>query len=597
MTYAAPVRDIRFALEEIVAIDGLKATGAFDELSQDLLAAALEEAGRLAADVVAPINVVGDREGARLVDGGVVAAPGFKEAYAKYVEGGWQGTCFPAAYGGMGLPRAMALAVSEMVQAASMSFGLCPMLTLGAVEALLAHGSDHLRETYLAKLVSGEWTGAMNLTEPQSGSDLSGLRTKATPVGDGTYRLEGQKIFITWGDHDCAPNIVHLVLARLPDAPEGVKGVSLFLAPKFLVNADGSLGARNDLRAIGLEEKMGIHGSPTCTMGFGADGEGALAWLVGEENRGLAHMFTMMNSARVNVGVQGVAIAERAYQQALAYAKERLQGRGPEGEGPVRIIEHPDVRRMLMTMKAGVEAGRAICFATAVAADYAEHADTPEDRAAAKGREELLTPIAKAWCTDRGVEIASLNVQIHGGMGYVEETGAAQHFRDARIAPIYEGTNGVQAIDLVARKLPMDGGRALRAFIEDVRGTCETLALSSNDQLHQLAGRLSDATDAFERASDWMLAKDRARADVLAGATPYLKLAGDVAGGYFLCLGAIAAQRRLKDAEGDLAYAQSKIDIARFFADTCLAAASGLVEPVTAGAASLYDVPEAVLSA
>ncbi len=596
MTYAAPVRDIRFTLEDVVAMDGLKTTGAFDELTGDLVAAALEGAGKLASDILAPLNKPGDSQGCTLANGVVTTPDGFKEAYAQFVEGGWQGTSFSMDHGGMGLPRAMALAVSEMIQSANMSFGLGPMLTLGLIEALLAHGSSALRETYLPKLITGEWSGAMNLTEPQSGSDLSTLRTRAVPAGDGTYRLDGQKIYITWGDHDCAPNVIHLVLARLPDAPEGTKGVSLFLVPKVLPNPDGSPGARNDLRCIGLEHKLGIHGSPTCTMQFGGS-EGAVGWLVGEENRGLAHMFTMMNAARLHVGGQGVGVAERAYQQGLAYARDRRQGRSPAGEANAPIITHPDVRRMLMTMKAKIEAARAICYATAVASDYAEHLDEADDRAMAKRREDLLTPIAKAWSTDMACEVTSLNIQIHGGMGFVEETGAAQHYRDARITPIYEGTNGIQAIDLVSRKLVMDRGHAMRELIEDIRENAETMALSSNPQLPGLARRLSDGADALERACAWMLSEDRANEDRLAGATPFLTLAGDVIGGHYLCVGAVSAQRRLKDEEGDAAFLQSKIDLARYYAETVLAAAPSAVEPITSGAAILFDTPEELLTA
>ncbi len=596
MTYTAPVRDICFTLEDVVAIDGLKSTGAFDDLSSDLTRAMLEEAGKLASAVLAPLNASGDQEGARLENGVVYTASGFKEAYARYVEGGWQGVCFPADHGGMGLPRALALAVSEMVQASNMAFGLGPMLTLGAIEALLAHGAPELQETYLPKLVTGEWTGAMNLTEPQSGSDLSGLRTKATPQGDGSYRIEGQKIYITWGDHDAAPNVIHLVLARLPDAPEGTRGVSLFLVPKVLVNDDGSLGARNEVSCIGLEHKLGIHASPTCTMQFGGT-DGAIGWLIGAENNGLAHMFTMMNSARVNVGMQGVAIAERAYQQALAYAQDRRQGRGLNGDNPAAIIGHPDVRRSLLTMKSKIMAGRAMCLATAVAADLAEHAEEEEDRAFAKRREDLLTPIAKAWCTDVGVEATSTNIQIHGGMGFVEETGAAQHYRDARIAPIYEGTNGIQAIDLVGRKLKLNAGASMREMLEDIGETAEDMALSSNTELNELARPLGEAAEGLRRATEWLTGEDRNPASKLSNATAYLTLAGDVIGGYFLCVGAVSGARALKNGEGDQDYAQSRLDLARYYARTVLSTAAGRLDAVTAEAEVLFDIPEAMLGA
>ncbi len=605
MSFVAPIRDIRFALDEVAALHGLRATGAFEDLSDDVEAAALEEAGRLAAEALAPLNHIGDREGARLENGVVYTAPGFKEAYAQYVEGGWQGLSFRPEHGGAGLPRAMALAVMDMVHAANMAFGLCPTLTLGAVEALVAHGTQEQRALYLPKLVTGEWTGTMNLTEPHAGSDVGLLKTKAEPTGDGAYRIYGQKIWITWGEHDVADNIIHLVLARLPGAPEGTKGISLFLVPKFLVNADGSLGSRNDVRCIGLEGKMGIHASPTCVMSFGDD-EGALGYLVGHENAGMAAMFTMMNSARINVGMQGVGVAERAYQRALAFAQDRRQGRTPEidgpagrsgGEQPGRIIDHPDVRRMLLTMKAKIEAGRAICYAAAVAADAAEHAEDAEDRGAAKGREELLTPIAKAWGTDMAVEVTSLGVQIHGGQGFVEEVGAAQHYRDARITPIYEGTNGIQALDLVGRKLALDGGAPVRAFFEDVAQTVEALETSSNAALHPVGARLKAAVAALERVSAWMGDASTAMEDRFAGATAYQSLFGDVAGGYFLSVGAVAGQRRLKDGEGDPAFAQSKIDLARFYADTVLSTAEARLDAITLGARAVFALPETMLEA
>jgi len=593
MTFAAPVRDIRFTLEEVVAVDGLKAEGGFEDMTPDLLAAVLEEAGRLATDVLAPINASGDAEGATLENGVVRTATGFKEAYAKYVEGGWQGVAAPVEHGGMGLPRALALAISEMTQSANMAFGLGPMLTLGTIEALAAHGTDEQKTVYLPRLVSGEWTGAMNLTESHAGSDVGLLRTKARKVDDGSYRIKGQKIWITWGEHDCAENILHLVLARLEGAPEGVKGISLFLVPKFLVNADGSLGARNDLKCIGLEGKMGIHASPTCVMSYGDD-EGAIGFLVGEENAGIRCMFTMMNSARLHVGGQGVGIAERAYQRALAFAKDRRQGRGPDGEQPAPIIVHPDVRRMLLTCKAKIEAARALCYATAVAADYAEIREAEADAKAAKAREDLLTPIAKAWSTDVAVEVSSLAVQVHGGVGFVEESGAPQHYRDARIAPIYEGTNGIQAMDLVGRKLTGDGGAAMGVLLDDMHETAEDMALSSNVELPPIAARLSTAVAALRTATDWMLDPSTPQIDRLSGATAYLKLAGDVVGGYFLSVGAVAGQRLLKDDEND-AYAQSKVDLARFYAETVLSAAAGQVDGVCAGADVVFDVPVEML--
>jgi hypothetical protein len=593
MAFAAPIRDIRFTLEEVVAVDALKAEGRFEELTGDVLAAVLEEAGRLAADVLAPLNRVGDEEGATLENGVVRTATGFKQAYAAWVEGGWQGVSAPVEHGGMGLPRAVGSAVLEMMQSANSAFGLAPMLTNGAIEALSVHGTPEQQALYLPKLVRGEWTGTMNLTEPHAGTDLGLLRTKAWKAKDGSYRIKGQKIWITWGEHDCAENIVHLVLARLEDAPEGVKGISLFLAPKFLPDAEGRPGRRNDLKCIGLEHKMGIHASPTCVMSYGDD-EGAVAELVGEEHGGLKAMFTMMNAARVAVGVQGVGVAQRAYARALDFARERRQGRAPSGEQPARIVEHPDVRRMLLTMKSKTEAARAICYAAGMAADLADALDSKTDRAAAKARESLLTPIAKAWSTDVANEAASLGVQVHGGQGFVEESGAPQHFRDARIAAIYEGTNGVQAIDLVGRKLAGDGGAAMARLVRDMREAAESLTLSSNAELPPIGARLSAGLKALEAATAFMLDEATPQEDRLAGATAYLSLAGDVVGGYFLGLGALAGQRIHKVAPDD-AYAQSKIDLARFYAEATLSTVPGRVDSVKLGADALYDVPEEML--
>ncbi|MFP3944842.1 MAG: acyl-CoA dehydrogenase family protein, partial [Alphaproteobacteria bacterium] len=459
MTYTPPIRDMAFALDHIADLPRLAQTGAFPEFTPDLTQTVLGGAGRLAAEVIAPLNRTGDLQGTRLIDGGEVrTAEGFARAYRQFVDAGWGGLCHPPQWGGQGLPRMLSFAVLEMMQAANVSWGLCPMLTQGAVEALIDHGTEELQRLYLPRLVSGEWPGTMNLTEPQAGSDVGALKTRAEPLGGGAYRITGTKIYITWGEHDMAENIVHLVLARLPDAPPGTRGVSLFLVPKFLVNPDGSLGERNDVFCVGLEKKLGIHGSPTCVMAYGEKG-GATGWLIGEENRGMACMFTMMNNARLAVGLQGVAVGEAAYQAALAFARERRQGkpygRQHEAVEALPIIEHPDVRRMLMTMKAKVEAARAICYANAAAIDLARSLEDEAGREAAKAREDLLTPVSKAFSTDLGVEIASTGIQVHGGMGYIEETGAAQFLRDARIAPIYEGTNGIQALDLVNRKLPM----------------------------------------------------------------------------------------------------------------------------------------------
>ncbi|MGD9816284.1 MAG: acyl-CoA dehydrogenase [Hyphomonadaceae bacterium] len=531
MTYAAPIADMRFALEACADLWRLGAR--YPDLDADTLAAILDGAGALAGETLAPINRGGDRAGVRLADGVVTAAPGFRAAYEAFKAGGWQGLAAHPDYGGQGLPRAVALAVFETVHSANMSFGLLPMLTLGAIEAIEQHGAPDQKHLYLEKLISGEWTGTMNLTEPQAGSDLGALTTKATPQADGSYAITGQKIFITWGEHDLAPNIIHLVLARIEGAPSGSKGISMFIVPKFR-DADGS---RNGVRCIGVEEKMGIHASPTCTLAY----EGAQGWLIGEENRGLAAMFTMMNAARLNVGMQGVAIAEAAYQKALAYARERKQG------GRL-IVEHPDVRRMLMTMRSKIQAGRAICYATAVAADAGD-----------KAREDVLTPIAKAWCTDLGVEAASLGVQVHGGMGYVEEGGAAQFYRDARIAPIYEGTNGIQAIDFYGRKLLGDRGEAMRVLIAEGRA----IAGATHP-------KLSAALDALAEATDFMLSAPRD--DALAGAYAYLQLAGDVVGGMLLVHG----ETRAANAE--------QASLLRFYARTVLARAPSRLAEVKIGA-------------
>ncbi|MFA7263111.1 MAG: acyl-CoA dehydrogenase [Caulobacter sp.] len=554
MTYRPPLRDMTAALKAA----GFDRLGeAFPDADAETAWAVLEAAGEFAAGVIAPLNRQGDLTGARYANGRVTAAPGFADAYRQFAEGGWNSLSAEPEFGGQGLPRTLEIAVFEMIQAASLAFGLCPMLTQGAIEALAAHGTDSQKARFLPRLVSGEWTGTMNLTEPQAGSDLAALTTRAEPDGEGGWRLTGQKIFITWGDHDVADNIVHLVLARLPGAPEGSRGISLFVCPKRLLGADGAAGAANDVRPVGIEHKLGIHGSPTCVMAF----EGARAELVGAEHQGLAAMFTMMNAARLQVGAQGVGIAERAYQQALAFSLERRQGRSAwTGEANAPIHDHPDVRRMLMLMRAKILAARAICLSTAVAADLSRHAAAEADRTAAKLREELLTPIAKAWSTDLGVEAASLGVQIHGGMGFIEETGAAQHYRDARILPIYEGTNGIQAIDLVGRKLTLGDGAALASLLAEIRE-------AAVDE-----PRLADGADALEQAAAW-LAERRGTPDALAGATAFLKLAGDVVGGWMLA----------RMAHADAAYAR----VWRFYAEQILATVPGQVAGVVQGAAVL----------
>jgi alkylation response protein AidB-like acyl-CoA dehydrogenase len=573
MTYRAPVADIAFTLKHAGFSEAVS-QGLYGDLSDDLVDAVLEEAGRFATDVIAPLNRIGDTHGTPFKDGTVTMPPGWKDAYTAWAAAGWNGLAAPAEWGGQALPQALNAACMEMWNAASMAFGIGPILTAGAVEALAAHGSDALKHTYLPKLISGEWTGTMQLTEPQAGSDVGALRTKAERAPDGSYRISGQKIFITYGEHDLTDNIVHLVLARLPDAPAGTRGISLFLVPKFLVNADGALGARNDVRASSIEHKLGIHGSPTCTMVFGDQG-GATGFLIGEENRGLACMFTMMNLARLSVGLQGVAIAERATQAALAYARERKQsGRA--------IIAYPDVKRMLLTMRAQTRAARGICYTTAVAIDRS-HRLQGDAAKAAHERASLLTPVAKAFSTDIGVEVASLGIQVHGGMGYVEETGAAQHLRDARIAPIYEGTNGIQAIDLVIRKLPQSGGATVKAHIGELRGTVAAVQAANDPAFGASGARLLEAVDALDRATQWMLAHVEKNPDAaLAGATPYLRLFGLASGGCLLASEALAAQLL-----GDGADASGRLSLARFFAENLVVAASGLERSVIDGAESV----------
>ena len=586
MTFRAPTRDILFSLTHAAGFDRLLTSPAYAEVDRETVEAVLDGAAALANEVLAPLNRMGDQAGARFENGQVRAAPGFADAYRAYREGGWTGLAADHDHGGQGLPKAVSLAVFEMVHAANMAFGLCPMLSEAAIEALSVHGTERQKAVYLPKLVSGEWTGTMNLTEPQAGSDLALLTTKAEPDGQGGYRITGTKIFITWGDHDVAENICHLVLARLPDAPPGVKGISLFLAPKRLVDEVGGLGVANALRPASIEHKLGIHASPTCVMLF----EGATAELVGQENQGLAHMFTMMNAARLNVGMEGVGIAERAYQQALAYAQDRRQGRSPWSEDKTAaIFDHPDIRRTLTLMKAKIEAARGICLSCAVAADLAKHAETPEAREAASLREELLTPIAKGWSTDIGVEVASMGVQVHGGMGFIEETGAAQHYRDARILPIYEGTNGVQAMDLAGRKLSMAGGAALKALLADIR---KTAAAMTDPRLTSLAKRLAAAADAVERAGDWLSAK-KGSADALAGATAYLQLMGEANGGWMLAKGAQAAV----DVGGDDPFYAGKIALARVYGEQVLSRASALAEAVMGGGEDLQAMSAAALGA
>ena len=598
MTFATPLRDMRFALDHEAGFPALMRSGAYPDLAGDMVDAILGEAAKYCDEVVAPLNRGSDQTPSRLENGVVRTSPGFKEAYRRYVDGGWNSLAFPQEWGGQGLPSTLANALVDALNGASMSFAIGTTLTTGAVKAILHAGTDWQKKTYLPKMVTGAWTGTMNLTEPQSGSDLSGLRTKAEPVGDGRYKISGQKIFITYGDHDMTDNIVHLVLARLPDAPDGTAGISMFIVPKFQVNADGSLGPRNDAHCIKLEEKMGLHGSPTTVMVFGERGE-CYGTLLGEENKGLRNMFVMMNAARLDVGLQGVGVAEAAYQRALAYALERRQGRaaGVKSGPMIPIYEHADVRRMLYSMKSLVEASRAVCYANAVAYDLARHAPDEKQRARAKALEELLTPVSKGWSTDRANDVASLGVQVHGGMGYVEETGAAQHMRDARIAAIYEGTNGIQAMDLVGRKLQGDGGAAIRAYLQDIREEATIAKAGKREELKIIGARLLEAADALKASTDWLL--EAAKADqehALAGAAPYLKQFGNVAGGYYLAKGAIAAALAVHEPDADKAYLTGRIAIARFYAENFLTEATGLTAAVAAGSAALTRLDPAALT-
>jgi acyl-CoA dehydrogenase len=580
MTYRAPINDILLALNHGAGLKAAVEAGHFGDFDADITAAVLEEAGKFATDVLAPLNRVGDEHGIKLDAGKVTTAPGWPDAYKRWTEGGWNAVSGPESFGGQGLPLAVNAACTEIWSASNIAFGLCPLLTLSAIEALDAHGSAELKEIYLAKLVSGEWTGTMQLTEPQAGSDVGALRSRAERQSDGTYRLKGTKIFITYGDHDMTDNIVHFVLARLPDAPAGTKGISLFLVPKFLVNADGSLGQRNDIYASGVEHKLGMHASPTCTMTMGDQG-GAIGYLIGEENQGMRCMFTMMNQARLGVGLEGVGIADRAYQQALAYAQERKQGRavGHSGDGSDAIFSHPDVKRMLMQMRALTAAARTICYATAVALDVSVRAKDAKVRDGAAARGALLTPIAKAFSTDIGNEVASLGVQIHGGMGFIEETGAAQHLRDARITPIYEGTNGIQAIDLVTRKLAPNGGASVWALLDELKGIVSRVETSNDPAFGTTAAKLREALASLDRSSRWLLERVSSKPnDALAGATPYLRLFGSTLGGCYLASEALAAR---SDGAGDHS---RYVALARFFAESITVQAAALEKTVTESA-------------
>ena len=592
--YTAPLRDMQFVINELANLDAITQLPGCGEVTPDLVDTVLDAAGKFAADVLAPLNTGGDQTGAKLEDGKVTTAPGFKDAYQQFVADGWNGLALSPDFGGQGLPQIVSAPVIEMWQSANMSFALCPMLTEGAVEALMLRGSDELKQRYLEKMVSGEWTGTMNLTEPQAGSDLSQVRTRAVREGD-HYRLTGQKIFITYGDHDFTDNIVHMVLARTPDAPEGVKGISMFLVPKFLVNDDGSLGERNDVHCVSLEHKMGIHASPTAVLAYG-ENDGAIGYLIGEENQGLVYMFIMMNMARFAVGVQGLGIAERAWQLALAYSKERVQSAdAAERTGkPVPIIRHPDVRRMLMSMKAKIEAMRALSYVTAAQIDVAMHHADDGARQRAQAFVDIMIPVVKGWCTENAIDITSTGIQIHGGMGFIEETGAAQHFRDARISTIYEGTTGIQAKDLVGRKLARDKGMVMKAVIGEMRKFDAELAKSDSDDIKVIRTRLAAGIDALEASATWLVTNYMKDINaVSAGAVPFLKLFGIVAGGWQMARAALIAEHKLAGNEGDAAFYKAKLGTARYYADYELTQAEGLKESIVAGAAGVLALDEA----
>ncbi|AJC21495.1 acyl-CoA dehydrogenase [Pandoraea pulmonicola] len=591
MSYQAPIKDMQFVMNELADLSNISKLPGYEDASPGLVQAVLEEAARFNQEVLAPLNVVGDQQPSTWKDGVVTTTPGFKEAFHQFSKAGWQGVLHPQEFGGQGLPKLVATPCTEMLNAANLSFALCPLLTDGAVEALLTAGSDAQRALYVPKLLSGEWTGTMNLTEPQAGSDLALVRTRAERAGDGTYRLFGTKIFITFGEHDMAENIVHLVLARTPDAPPGVKGISLFIVPKFNVDAEGKLGARNDVHCVSIEHKLGIKASPTAVLQFGDNG-GATGYLVGEENRGLEYMFIMMNAARFAVGMQGVAVAERAYQHAVAYARDRVQSRPVDGASrdAVTIIHHPDVKRMLMTMRALTEGARALAYVAAAQADIAHHAT---DAAAAKRAQavyEFLVPIVKGWSTEMSLEVTSLGVQVHGGMGFIEETGAAQYYRDARILPIYEGTTAIQANDLIGRKTLRDGGAVARALCEQIMAT-ENELRASGGVGQSVADRLAKGREALSIVVDYVVANTQDNANaVFAGSVPYLKLAGIVLGGWQMGRALLAAQK-LRDQ--DTSFHDAKIGTARFFADHILTQAPGLAQSITEGADSALALSEA----
>ena len=592
MTYKAPIKDMLFDMEHLAQIEQVAQIPGFEDAGLETAQAVLEECAKLCEGVVAPLNVPGDLNPSSFKDGVVTTTPGFADAFKQYAEGGWQGLQHPADFGGQGLPKTIGAACIEMLNSANLSFALCPLLTDGAIEALLTAGSDALKSTYLEKLVTGEWTGTMNLTEPQAGSDLALVRTRAEPQGDGSYKVFGTKIFITYGEHDMADNIVHLVLARVAGAPEGVKGISLFVVPKFLVNQDGSLGKRNDVHCVSIEHKMGIKASPTAVLQFGDNG-GAIGYLVGEENRGLEYMFIMMNAARYAVGLQGLAVAERAYQHAVAYAKERVQSRPVDGsvKASATIIHHPDVRRMLMTMRASNEGCRAMATAAAAAYDAAHHHPDAEVRQANQTFYEFMVPLVKGYSTEMSLEVTSLGVQVHGGMGFIEETGAAQYYRDAKILTIYEGTTAIQANDLVGRKTARDGGQTAKAIAAQIEKTEAALIASGTDAAKAVARNLAQARQAFAQVVDFIVAKAKADPNAAyAGSVPYLMLTGNLVAGWQLGRSVLAAQELLAKGQ-DTAFMQAKLATAQFYAEHILTRVPGQADAVINGAASVMALP------
>ncbi len=593
MSYTAPLKDMAFVMNELAGLEAVSRLPGCEDATPETAEAVLEENAKFCGEVVAPLNWAGDQQPSHWHDGQVTTTPGFRDAFKAFGEAGWQGLQHPQEYGGQGLPKLLATPCIEMLNSANLSFALCPLLTDGAIEALMTAGTDAQKQLYIPKMVSGEWTGTMNLTEPQAGSDLALVRTRAVPQDDGSFKVYGTKIYITYGEHDMADNIVHLVLARTPNAPEGVKGISLFIVPKFLVNADGSPGARNDVHCVSIEHKLGIKASPTAVLQFGDHG-GAIGYLVGEENRGLEYMFIMMNAARFAVGMQGVAVAERAYQKAVQYARDRVQSRDLAGSaGPVAIIHHPDVKRMLMSMRAQTEAARALAYVTAAAFDAAHHHPDAAVRQSNAAFYEFMVPIVKGWSTELSLDVTSTGVQVHGGMGFIEETGAAQHYRDARILTIYEGTTAIQANDLVGRKTARDGGAIAKGIIAQVKATAVELAAADSADLQAIARRLTTAADALEQVVDFIASTMKADIKaVFAGSVPYLKMAGVVFGGWQMARAALVARQQLADGHGDADFLRAKLGTARFFADYYLSTAPASRDAIVDGSAGVLALSE-----